>query len=104
MGRINCYSRSHRIHFSSDLVSISTTDEERLQLTTQQELATAWSDLKPTFPPSHIHVLPTIEHAVKLVNTFSRGASNTDVYALVTGSLHLVGGLIEAASLSDVAL
>ncbi|KAF7983921.1 hypothetical protein HWV62_18308 [Athelia sp. TMB] len=86
----------------SDLVAVSTTDEERL--TTQQELASAWSTLKPTFPVSHMHVVPTIEHAVKTIDAIGQQAGSAGVYALVTGSLHLVGGLIEAASLSDVAL
>lgn len=83
-------------------MSVSTTDEDRL--TTQQELASAWSTLKPAFPLSHVHILPTIEHAVNAIDQISQEAGTTGVYALVTGSLHLVGGLIEAASLSDIAL
>ncbi|KZP06875.1 Mur ligase [Athelia psychrophila] len=85
-----------------DLVSLSATDEDRL--TTQRELASAWSGLKPVFPSSHAHVLPIIEHAVQFINRIGQEAGTAGVYALVTGSLHLVGGFIEAASLSDVAL
>jgi folylpolyglutamate synthase len=86
-----------------DLTAVSTSDQELTELSTQKELASAWSELKPSFPPSHIHVVPSIEHAVNIV----RGLEfelNEDIGVLVTGSLHLVGGLIEAASLSDVAL
>ena len=56
----------------------------------------------PTFPKENVHVLPSIEHAVGIV----RGEASNDrpVEALVTGSLHLVGGVIEVAGLSDVAL
>lgn len=56
----------------------------------------------PNFPKENIHVLPSIEHAVGVV----RGeiSSGRPVEVLVTGSLHLVGGLIEVAGLSDVAL
>ena len=86
-----------------DLTAVSTSEQELTELSTQKELASAWLELKPSFPPSHIHVVPSIEHAVNIV----RGLGfelNEDIGVLVTGSLHLVGGLIEAASLSDVAL
>jgi folylpolyglutamate synthase len=48
--------------------------------------------------------VPTIEHAVNVVRGLESESNDADVSVLVTGSLHLVGGLIEAASLSDVAL
>ncbi|KAI6136074.1 Mur ligase [Pisolithus sp. B1] len=68
----------------------------------QHELADAWVQLVPTFPTDSIHVVPSIEHAVQEV----RGISTTfdRVSVLVTGSLHLVGGVIEVADLSSVAL
>lgn len=88
----------------SDLTAVSTTEQELVQLKTQKELASAWTDLKPSFPPSHIHTLPTIQHAVNLARGLESEHPETDVKILVTGSLHLVGGLIEAASMSDIAL
>ena len=88
----------------ADLAAVSTPEQELAQLNTQKELASAWSQLKPSFPPSHIHILPSIEHAVNLVRVLESESNDADVSVLVTGSLHLVGGLIEAASLSDVAL
>ena len=69
----------------------------------QSELAVAWLSLIPEFPKDNIHVLPSIEHAVRVV----RGVGlerDEGVDVLVAGSLHLVGGIIEVAGLSDVAL
>jgi folylpolyglutamate synthase len=87
-----------------DLTAVSTSEQELAQLSTQKELASAWSELHPSFPRSHIHVLPSIEHAVNVVRGLEFQSNGSDVSVLVTGSLHLVGGLIEAASLSHVAL
>ena len=72
-------------------------------LKTQQQLALAWSKLIPNFPSSKIQVLPSIEHAVKEIEGIERGSS-AHVKVLVVGSLHLVGGVIEVAGLSNVAL
>jgi folylpolyglutamate synthase len=89
---------------SPDLTAVSTSEQELTQLKTQKELASAWSKQNPSFPLSSIHIVPTIEHAVNIVRGLEFGSNDTDVSVLVTGSLHLIGGLIEAASLSDVAL
>ena len=45
-------------------------------------------------------MLPSIEHALRVV----RDIDGFPVHVLVTGSLHLIGGVIEVASLSQVAL
>ncbi|KAI6120982.1 Mur ligase [Pisolithus croceorrhizus] len=89
-------------HFKGDLTSRAMSAEARTELKAQHELADAWIQLVPTFPTDSIHVVPSIEHAVKEV----RGISTTfdRVSVLVTGSLHLVGGVIEVAGLSSVAL
>lgn len=87
-----------------DLTAVSTPEKELAQLLTQKELASAWSGLNPLFPASHIHILPSIEHAANFVWGLESESRAADVSVLVTGSLHLVGGLIEAASLSSVAL
>ena len=72
------------------------------QLITQRELAAAWTSLLPTFPKENVHILPSIEHAVRVVR--DETSDDRPVEVLVTGSLHLVGGLIEVAGLSEVAL
>lgn len=91
------------VYMLPDLTAVSTPETELAELHTQKELASAWLELNPSFPTSHVHVLPSIQHAANVVWSLE-SESNADVHALVTGSLHLVGGLIEAASLSGVAL
>ncbi|KAJ3517979.1 hypothetical protein NLJ89_g158 [Agrocybe chaxingu] len=90
-------------HFKSDLTTKAIADSDLTELKTQQALASAWSSLVPSYPKSHIHVLPSIEHAIKEVENI-RSTTNDHVQTLVTGSLHLVGGVIEVAGLSNVAL
>jgi folylpolyglutamate synthase len=85
-----------------DLPAVSICEYDLAQLKTQHELAAAWTSLVPTFPEENAHVLPSIEHAVRVVRAEAGSGKPVDV--LVTGSLHLVGGLIEVARLSDVAL
>jgi folylpolyglutamate synthase len=83
-----------------DLLSVNL-DTTPSKLETQTELAAAWTRLLPSFAADRIHVLPSIEHAVQIVQGLETSGT---VQALVTGSLHLVGGTIEVAGLSDVAL
>ena len=87
----------------SDLTTLAIPDADLAHLKTQHELASAWSSLVPTFPKESIHVLPSIEHAVNVVRRLN-ASGDKPVDVLVAGSLHLVGGVIEVAGLSDVAL
>jgi len=87
----------------SDLTSLAIPTDDLAHLKTQQQLASAWSSLIPSFPSSTIHILPSIEHVVKeieRISSYSLGRTKV----LVTGSLHLVGGVVEVAGLSAVAL
>jgi len=86
-------------HFKGDLTAVSVATDD---LKVQQELVEAWTSLVPTFPTENAYVLPSIEHAVGIAR--EEASSGKPVEVLVTGSLHLVGGLIEVAGLSDVAL
>ncbi|KAJ3559184.1 hypothetical protein NM688_g494 [Phlebia brevispora] len=86
-------------HFKGDLDSRSIPANELKELKTQHELADAWHSLVPDFPKENIHVLPSVEHAIHVVRS-----QPEPVDVLVAGSLHLVGGVIEVAGLSDVAL
>ncbi|KAH9006929.1 Mur ligase [Lactarius hatsudake] len=88
--------------FKGDLTSMSIPEDDLAQLKTQQELAAAWKSLLPTFPNENVHVLPSIEHAVRAVR--DETSNGRPVEVLTTGSLHLIGGLIEVAGLSEVAL
>ena len=86
-----------------DLTTLAIPDGDLAHLKTQHELASAWSSLVSTFPKESIHVLPSIEHAVNIVRRLN-ASGDKPVDVLVAGSLHLVGGVIEVAGLSDVAL
>lgn len=88
--------------FKGDLTSRAMSADARTDLKAQYELADAWSQLVIAFPTDSIHVVPSIEHAVQTVRGISEAFDMVSV--LVTGSLHLVGGVIEVAELSSVAL
>jgi len=87
----------------ADLTSLAIPTDDLAQLKTQRQLASAWSLLIPSFPSSKIHVLPSIEHAVKEVGKIASDSLEC-TKVLVTGSLHLVGGVVEVGGLSAVAL
>ncbi|KAK9328647.1 Mur ligase [Lipomyces starkeyi] len=72
---------------AAELTSMNTSKQAVHDLVVQKELAEQWEKLDPT---SKRLVLPTIEHAVKYI----RELKEEDVQVLVTGSLHLVGGLL----------
>lgn len=77
--------------FKPDLISTNTNASDVETLKVQSELAETWQAIDSA---AEVNVLRTIEEAVEFV----RGASLTDqgqVTALVTGSLHLVGGFLE---------
>lgn len=85
-----------------DLTAVSLAPDDLAQLKTQNQLADAWKSVVPSFPQDCIHVLPSIEHGVRIVRGVTEGESPVKV--LVAGSLHLVGGVIEVADLAETAL
>lgn len=87
---------------SKDLTAVGIAPSDLAELKTQNELKSAWRSLAPSFPEGNIHVLPSIQHAVDVVRELE--SASVPVKVLVAGSLHLVGGLIEVAGLSEVAL
>lgn len=89
---------------SADLTTLAIPTNDLAHLQTQHDLATAWSSLVPAFPSDHVHVLPSVEHAIKLVHALRAELTERETDVLVSGSLHLVGGVIEVAGLSEVAL
>ncbi|KAF2148705.1 putative tetrahydrofolylpolyglutamate synthase [Myriangium duriaei CBS 260.36] len=82
--------------FRPDLTSMNTNSQDVAQLSVQNALAETWQEINPE---ADVKVVRTIEEAVEL----ARGVAGKrfgwraemDVKVLVTGSLHLVGGLIE---------
>jgi folylpolyglutamate synthase len=81
----------------TDLTSAAMSTTDNFNLKTQREIEAAWNKLVPTYSGT-VHVLPSIEDAVE------EARKTLNVSVLVTGSLHLVGGVIEVAGLADRAL
>jgi folylpolyglutamate synthase len=75
--------------FKADLVSINTNKSDVDSLKVQKELAGSWDSIDPD---ASVHVLSTIEEAISKAREL---APDDQVEVLVTGSLHLVGGVIE---------
>ena len=75
--------------YKADLVSMNTNKEDVSSLKVQRELAVTWDHIDPE---AEVHVVETIEEAVSKARAISNGRK---VEVLATGSLHLVGGLIE---------
>lgn len=86
---------------SSELSSKAVSDSDLQHLTVQHELAEAWESLAKSSnsditTAAKVHILPSIQHAVDVIQAVSN-AQGVDV--LVAGSLHLVGGVFEVAKL-----
>ncbi|PGH14717.1 hypothetical protein AJ79_02883 [Helicocarpus griseus UAMH5409] len=80
--------------YRPDLVSINTNASEVEALSVQRGLASAWEELSPG---TEVVAKGTIEEAVEFVRDIAQRESErgVEVSTLVTGSLHLVGGLLE---------
>ncbi len=81
--------------YKPDLVSINTDKQEVDALAVQKALAKTWAEIDST---ADVRVLKTIEEAVSAARSVARDwAQSTDaeVMVLVTGSLHLVGGVLD---------
>ncbi|MCJ1403663.1 Folylpolyglutamate synthetase [Xylographa trunciseda] len=90
--------------FRPDLISINVSQEELEDLRVQKELAQGWEDIDGK--GSEIFVVRTIEEAVEKARHIARKWMEGDVHregttrdgdikVLVTGSVHLVGGVLE---------
>ncbi|KAL9046566.1 MAG: hypothetical protein Q9214_000629 [Letrouitia sp. 1 TL-2023] len=77
--------------YRPDLVSLNTSQENVEALEVQKGLQNAWRELDDQ---AEVKVEGTIEGAVEWVREVARGTEG-EVMALVTGSVHLVGGFLE---------
>ncbi|PWZ03693.1 FolC bifunctional protein [Testicularia cyperi] len=77
--------------WSSELTSKALDDSDLVNLTIQNELARTWASLAPA-STSQVVVSPSIQATHDRIREFAAAANKTD--SLVTGSLHLVGGLM----------
>ena len=79
--------------FRPDLISVNTNASDVQELRVQRGLAEAWALIDPT---TDVKVVRTIEEAVAAARSLSiDDEEERSVTALVTGSLHLVGGFLE---------
>jgi folylpolyglutamate synthase len=79
----------------ADLTSVAEGPDDKL--VTQHSLKDAFLSLNPSFPPAKIHVLPSIEAATQALR--SGRDEGAPLHVLVTGSLHLVGGVMDVVGL-----
>ena len=77
--------------FSPDLVSLNTDAKAVQALEVQHRLADTWRSIDPQ---TKVEVKSTIEEAMAWVRDIARNEKE-EVMALVTGSVHLVGGFLE---------
>ncbi|BGP02220.1 Folylpolyglutamate synthetase [Rhodotorula toruloides] len=86
-----------------DLTSNAVDASDLAALQTQHDLASAFSSLtsspSSSLKQAQIHVLASIQEAVELVRREGQKGEGKSVEALVTGSLHLVGGVMAVAEL-----
>lgn len=82
-------------YYKRDLASMSPNPADVSQLRVQRQLAEVWHEL--SVKRCKCEVKPNIEEAVAWVREIAKGTSNEGegVSVLVTGSLHLVGGVLE---------
>ncbi|MCJ1379885.1 Folylpolyglutamate synthetase [Xylographa soralifera] len=96
--------------FRPDLISINVSEEELEDLRVQKELAQGWENIDGK--GSEVFVVRTIEDAVKKARQIARTRTGGDVQrggtiaegdikVLVTGSVHLVGGVLEVLAAED---
>ena len=82
--------------YSADLVSMNTSQEDVEKLKVQESLAKNWSKIDGN--RAQTHVTANIEEANELIETLY----DEPVDIFVTGSLHLVGGLLVVFDRIDV--
>jgi folylpolyglutamate synthase len=79
--------------FRPDLISVNTNASDVDEMKVQNQLAETWKQIDAK---TDVKVVKTIEEAVAIVRKLaSTRQDGDDVKALVTGSLHLVGGFLE---------
>ena len=81
--------------FRPDLTSINTNAVDIDTLSVQNALAKTWAEVDPS---ADAKVVRTIEEAIAIARSVAQDAKKAtgeEVKALVTGSLHLVGGVLE---------
>lgn len=87
---IFCTNTTFKDKASADLVYSNVDSADLEEMRVQRQLAKTWDAIDSA---CHVEVVRTVEEAVSLVR--QKANSGTEVTALVTGSLHLVGAFLE---------
>lgn len=77
--------------YKADLTSINTNAADVEALSVQNALANTWTEVDPA---AHVKVVRTVEEAIRIARGVAKDEKQ-QVEVLVTGSLHLVGGVVE---------
>ncbi|GAA93892.1 uncharacterized protein L969DRAFT_92199 [Mixia osmundae IAM 14324] len=97
---IFCTNLTYADGFSSELTAHASDSDSLKHLTVQKECATAWRALERNGTlEQHVLVLPSIEQAIQHITELAARDKAQPVDVLVTGSLHLIGGVMQVASL-----
>ena len=83
--------------FKPDLISLNSDSEAVQKLEVQHRLADTWKAIDPR---TKVEVKQTIEEAIAWVKSIA-ATEQDEVVALVTGSVHLVGGFLEVFETTD---
>lgn len=67
-------------------------------MTQQRVFAERWSTLDPS---ANVMLIPTIEEAINKARSLMEAEGDQKVQALITGSLHLVGGALGILEKAD---
>ncbi|KAK5279535.1 hypothetical protein LTR16_007595, partial [Cryomyces antarcticus] len=78
--------------FKPDLVSVNTNASDVESLSVQKGLAETWAKIDQE---TEVKVMRTIEEAVAFARKVGDANDEEEVLVLITGSLHLVGGVLE---------
>ena len=77
--------------YKADLASMNNDQKSIQELSVQKELAVTWAKIDPD---TNVFVLSSIQEAVGQVRKLAENQED-DIMVFVTGSLHLVGGILE---------
>jgi folylpolyglutamate synthase len=91
--------------YKPDLVALNTNQHDVDTLAVQNALAHTWSEIDSS---AEVHVLRTIEEAIEAARSVAHAwgkdaGTHAEVMVLITGSLHLVGGVLEVLETEESA-
>ena len=83
---------------AADFVNHQYNPEDIQKMTQQKLFAEKWSSLDPS---ANVMLIPSIEEAINKARELAESAGGPQWQALITGSLHLVGGALGILERAD---